>query len=183
MEGGSMPKAKRGRAQHIVEIEPTRERRVKGAIERLVRPIEDCHGAWSRPLKAVDTLSAMMREGSIGFPERQAGERFHDLFRLAHFDGLFASDTTRIPVILANGANGRGADGNEAARLQILCALDALGGIQSPGGSCAWYVLGCELPLTRWAIEVGWSGRRVSRLAASGVLLTDLGILRGYWHT
>jgi hypothetical protein len=178
-----MPQARRGRGQHIVEIEPTRERRAKGAIERLAVPIEDCRGERSRPLKAVDTLSAMMREGSIGSREKKAGDRFHKLFRLAHFDGLFASDTTRLPVILANGSNGRGIAGNEAARLQILCVLDALGGIQSPGGSCAWYVLGCELPLTRWAIEVGWGGHRVSRLAASGVLLTDLGILRGYWHT
>jgi hypothetical protein len=125
----------------------------------------------------------MLREGTIGNPERRAGERFHDLFRLAHLDNLYASDTTPLPVILANDANGRSVQGNEAARLQILSALDALGGIQSPGGSCAWHVLGCELPLTRWALTVGWSGRRVSRLAASGVLLTDLGILRGYFHT
>jgi hypothetical protein len=178
-----MPKARRGRGRDVVDLLPTRERRAKGPIERLDRPVEDAWGEWSKPLKAVDTLTAMLREGTIGNPEKKAGERFHDLFRLAHFDGLFASDTTRLPVILANGSNGRGIDGNEAARLQILSALDALGGIQSPGGSCAWYVLGCELPLNRWAMTVGWSGRRVSRLAASGVLITDLGILRGYWHT
>lgn len=177
-----MPKTARGRRRDVVELEPTRERRAQGPIERLVAPIEDTRGEWSRPLHAVDTLTAMLREGSIGAPERAAGLRFHDLFRLAHLDGLFASDTTRLGVILANGSNGRGVEGNEMARLQILSALDALGGIQSPGGSCAWYVLGCELPLTRWAVQ-GWAGRRVSRLAASGVLITDLGILRAYFHT
>jgi hypothetical protein len=82
----------------------------------------------------------------------------------------------------ANGNNGRHAEGSEAARLAVISALDALGGVQSPGpGSCAWYVLGCELPLTRWALEIGWGTRRVSRLAASGVLLADLGILRAHY--
>jgi hypothetical protein len=177
-----MAKPRRRRSLDSAEFKPTRERRAKGPIERLTIPVEDSHGEWSRPLRAVDTLTAMLREGSIGLSEKKAGDRFHDLFRLAHFDGLFAADPTRLPVILANGRSGRSVDGNEAARLQIFSALDALGGVRQPGGSCAWYVLGCELPLTRWALEIGWAGHRVSRLAASGVLITGLGILRGYWH-
>ena len=72
-------------------------------------------------------------------------------------------------------------NGSEAARLAVNGAIDALGGRASPGGSCAWHVLGCEMPLTRWVI--GYSGRRISRLAASGILLTDLGILSAYFHT
>jgi hypothetical protein len=180
-----MPKARRGRNRaELVLLTVTAERRAQGPIERLPRPIEDANGEWSKPLRAVDTLSCMLREGTITERERKAGDRFHDDFRRAHLDGLFGNDTTRIPVVLANGNNGRFfAEGSEAARLGVMSAIDALGGIVSPGGSCAWHVLGLELPLTRWALEIGWGPRRVSRLAASGILLADLGILRAHYAT
>ena len=177
-----MPKARRGRGSQAL-LSATAERRAHGPIERVARPIEDARGDWSRPLRALDTLACMLREGTITEQEREAGDRFHDDFRRAHLDGLFASDTTRIPVVLANGNNGRGVNGNEACRLAVMSAIDALGGQGSAGAECAWYVLGCELPLTRWALEIGWGARRVSRLQASGILITDLGILRAYYAT
>src|SRR6516162_8946314 len=180
---GMMSKARRGRGRGGQDILATLtpERRARGLIEASLVPIEDANGHSSKPLRALDTLACMLREGTITERERKAGDRFHDEFRRAHLDGLFAADTTRIPVVLANGNNGRFAEGSEAARLAVMSALDALGGIASPGGSCAWYVLGLELPLTRWALEIGWGTRRVSRLAASGILLADLGILRVHY--
>ena len=178
-----MPKARRGRGRGQVLVLVTGERRAQGPIERVPRPIEDANGDWSRPLRALDTISCMLREKTITEREAKAANLFHDEFRRAHLDGLFASDTTRIPVVLANGNNGRFAMGSEAARLAVMGAIDALGGVGSPGGSCAWHVLGCELPLTRWALEVGWGTRRVWRLQASGILITDLGILRAYYAT
>lgn len=180
-----MAKSRRGRgpvvARGVVgavvarELTPTKERRAQGAIERLAVPIEDMQGQWSRPLIGLDTLSRMERAGSIGGAERRAGTRFHGQFRRAHLDKLFASDTARTPVILANG-NWREAEGNESARLAVISALDALGGIGSPGGSCAWDVLGCELSLERFAQR-----RRIHNLTATGILLTDLAILRAYY--
>jgi hypothetical protein len=162
----------------------TPERRAQGPVERLPMPVEDSLGAWSRPLRALDTLTCMLREGTISEREKVAGDRFHDEFRRAHLDGLFASDTARLPVILSNGNNWRPVNGSEAARLAVNGAIDALGGVTSPGGSCAWHVLGCEVGLTRWAMTIGWgSGRRVSRLAAAGILLADLGILSAYFDT
>jgi hypothetical protein len=123
----------------------------------------------------------MEREGVLDPGQRRAGERFHDLFRYAHLDRLFAADMSRLGVILANGSNVRDIDGDADARQMVLAAIDLLGGLQSPGGSCAWHVLGCEMSLGRWALSVGWSGRRLHPKMASGILQADLGVLRRHW--
>jgi hypothetical protein len=176
-----MPKARRVSTQGC-ELLPTVERLGHGPIERLLVPIEDTAGQWSRPLIGLDTLARMERAGTIGEAEARAGSRFHDQFRSAHLDNLFAADTTRIPVVLANGNNRNGHDANEGARLSVLSALDALGGPQSPGGSCAWHVLGCELSIQQWALRIGWGDRRrLHNLTATGILLTDLAILRAHY--
>jgi hypothetical protein len=61
-------------------------------------------------------------------------------------------------------------------------AIQAVGGIASPAGSCLWHVLGWQKSLKEWAIEQGWSGRRVSPEAASGILIAALGALESH-HT
>jgi len=156
---------------------PTPERRRHDPIGPAPHPIQDSHGAIARPLKVVDMLARMELAGEIGPGERRAGEKFHDLYRVAHLDPLHASDPTRVPVMLAKG-NVRLTEGNEDARLRVLRAIDALGGLGSPGGSCACHVLGEEMSLTQWAQTVGWNGPyRMSRIKAPGCLITVLGIL------
>jgi hypothetical protein len=162
---------------NLLELTPTPERRAQGPIERLAKPVSDVAGVWSRPLKAVDTLGAMLREGSIGDRQARAGDRFHSLFRAAALDQLQAADTTRVGVILAPQNGYRQIFGNEAAHLQITGAIDALGGSASLMASCAWHVLGCELSIARWALEIG----RIHRKTASGILLADLEILEKYF--
>ncbi|MBV9858739.1 MAG: hypothetical protein JO038_01335 [Alphaproteobacteria bacterium] len=66
----------------------------------------------------------------------------------------------------------------ETARNAIWRAISAVGGIGSPAGSCLWHVLGWERSLKEWALEQGWSGRRVSQEAASGILVAALGALQ-----
>ena len=61
-------------------------------------------------------------------------------------------------------------------------AIQVVGGIASPAGSCLWHVLGWQQSLKEWAIEQGWSGRRVSPEAASGILIAALGALESH-HT
>src|SRR5690348_16114610 len=136
-----MPKARRrrGQSEDLPALVTTPERRAKGPIEQLITPIEDALGQWVKPLIGLDTLLRMERAGSIKPQERRAGIRFHDQFRRAHLDHLFASDTTRIPVVLANGNNWREVEGSESARLSVFSAIDALGGLHSHGGSCAWH--------------------------------------------
>ena len=124
----------------------------------------------------------MLARGSITIKMRQAGDHFHDLFRASSLDGLYSADPNRIPVQLNTSRVWLNGGGNEAARLSVLSGLDALGGMQSPGGSCAWHVLGCEMPLKTWALSCGWAGRRVDKAIAAGILIADLGILKEYYR-
>jgi hypothetical protein len=71
--------------------------------------------------------------------------------------------------------------GNEAARLSVVSALDALGGLHSPGGACAWHVLGCETTIEKWALTSGWANRRITRDMAAGILVSALGILKAHY--
>jgi hypothetical protein len=44
-----------------------------------------------------------------------------------------------------------------------------------------WHVLGWERSLKEWALEQGWSGRRVSQETASGILIAALGVLESHF--
>ena len=77
----------------------------------------------------------MLVRGSITPSMHSAGALFHDLFRVAGLDAMWSADPTRVPVQLSGGRIWANGGGSEAARLQIASALDALGGITSPGGA------------------------------------------------
>jgi hypothetical protein len=63
------------------------------------------------------------------------------------------------------------------ARRRVNAALDALGGHDSPAGSCVWFVVGLEMSVREWAARQGWSGRPVPQPIASGMLVAGLGVL------
>ena len=153
------------------------------AAERLERQIVDAEGGIGRPWQTLDTLTRMARAGSIATGMQKAGEIFHEQFRLASLDPLRAADPTRIPV-LANTGNRvwRGGFGNAEARRQVLLTLDVLGGMQLPGGSCAWHVLGCEWTLDEWSRSRVWANRRIDVRSAAGILLVDLGLLQRHFR-
>jgi hypothetical protein len=81
-----------------VAVTPTPERRNHGIVERLERPIADESGRPARPYRAVDTLAAMERRGSITAGMRQAGEDFRARFATAQLDPLRAPDWSRLRV-------------------------------------------------------------------------------------
>ena len=162
---------------------PTPERRHHGPIERLDQVIADDNCRPSRPYRAVDTLAMMQRRGSITPAMRQAAENFRVRFATAQLDPLRALDWSR----LRSGVPSRrlGADDaglrTEAARRAVWRAIQAVGGIASPAGSCLWHIIGWEQSLKEWACEQGWNGRRVSQEAASGILIATLGALEAYF--
>src|SRR5215470_9589842 len=164
-------------------VPPTPERRNHDAVERLERPIADESGRPARPYRAVDTLGAMERRGSITAGMRQAGEDFRARFATAQLDPLRAPDWSRLRV----GSSSRFGAGDETglriegARNVVWRAILAVGGIGSPAGSCLWHVVGWERSLKEWALEQGWSGRRVSQEAASGILIAALGALEAHF--
>ncbi len=121
----------------------------------------------------------MERRGAITAEMRAAGEDFRARFRHAQLDPLRAANLARTPGASYVGGTG---GGFEYARTQIWRAILALGGLGSPGGSCLWHVVGLERSLKQWALETGWSGRRVSQDAASGILIAALGALENYWR-
>jgi hypothetical protein len=161
---------------------PTAERLQHGPIERLERTIADSAGHPSRPYRAIDTLAMMERRGSITAGMRQAGEDFRARFAVAQLDPLRALDLSHLRL----GQRSLRPDGEgpglriDAARTAVWRALQAVGGIASPGGSCLWHVVGWECSLKQWAIEQGWSGRRVSQESASGILVAALGVLEAH---
>ncbi len=162
---------------------PTPERRQHGVIERPERAIGDAAGHPSRPYRAVDTLAIMLRRGSITAGMRQAGEDFRARFALAQLDPLRALDLSRLR--LGERSLRPDSDGPalriEAARGTVWRAIQAVGGIASPAGSCLWHVIGWERSLKEWALEQGWSGRRVSQESASGILIAALGALESHF--
>jgi len=163
---------------------PTEERHRQGTIERLDRPIADETGRTARPYRAVDTLAAMERRGSITPGMRQVAEDFRLRFVTAQLDPLRALDYSRP----RDGGTGRAQGGGEpglrveSARQHVWRAIVAVGGPSSPGGSCLWHVVGWERSLKEWASSQGWNGRRVSQEAASGILIAALGALETHYR-
>jgi hypothetical protein len=180
---GSAPRIGSAAAIREVAGAPTLERRRQGRIERLDHAIADDSCRPSRPYRAVDTLALMQRRGSITAAMRQAAEDFRVRFAAAQLDPLRAFDWSRLKSGVA--ARRFGPDDaslrTEAARRTVWRAIQAVGGIASPAGSCLWHVVGWEQSLKEWACEQGWNGRRVSQEAASGILVAALGALEAHF--
>jgi hypothetical protein len=163
---------------------PTPERLRHGVVERIERPIADSTGLIGRPYRVVDTLALMERRGSITHGMRQAGEDFRARFAVAQLDPLRALDLSRLRLgdrVLRPNEDGPGLR-IEAARTAVWRAIGSVGGIASPAGSCLWHVVGWGCSLKEWALEQGWSGRRVSQEAASGILIAALGALEAHFQ-
>ncbi len=170
-------------AEADTDVAPTPERYRHGAIVRLQQSIPDSAGAIARPRRAVDTLLAMERRGSITVAMRQAGQDFRRHFALAQLDPLRAVDWSK-PRQVGTIANRGGEAGGQIdkAREFVWLAIRAVGGPRSPGGSCLWHVVGWECSLKDWAVGQGWAGRRISEESASGILIAALGALEAHYR-
>jgi hypothetical protein len=165
-------KARAKRAVSEQAIEPSPERRRHGRIERVSRQIADQRGDPARPFRAVDTLAAMERHGTITSSMRQAADDFRRDFQIAGLDTLRAMPLTRL-----GGSGGALSDARLDARRRVHRALTGLGGPGSPAGSCLWHIVGLEQTLKGWALREGWSGRPIGEKTAAGVLIAALGAL------
>ncbi len=156
----------------------------EGPIERLDRPIADDTGRAARPYRAIDTLAAMERRGSITAGMRQAAEDFRVRFVMAQLDPLRALDYSRPRD---GGTGRRKAAANRGCGSKTPASMSGERSSpsavpSSPGGSCLWHVVGWERSLKEWALEQGWNGRRVSQEAASGILIAALGALETHYR-
>jgi hypothetical protein len=159
-------------------IEPSKERRrqTPGSIERAEKQIADANGDEGHPWQAVGLLDQLERRGAIDSRQRQAGEEFNRLFHLAALEPLRAanmdSDLTRLSKSFGGVEFHRG---SEAAYRKVSAALDALDGLHSPGGSCAYCVLGLGMSRREWAGRQRWRGQDPN--SATGTLICVLSVL------
>jgi len=128
--------------------------------------------------RAVDTLGLMLSHGSITQDMHDAGQLFRSLFRRAAFDTMATSQLLRISGRPEDGASTLQAD----ARRRVAVALDALGGHESPAGSCIWFVVGLEFSVRDWAARQGWAGKPVHGPIGQGILVAALGMLAGHFR-
>jgi hypothetical protein len=147
--------------------------RVKGRELEEVRE-KDPEGRIVVHHRTVDTLGKMLRSGTITQEMHNVAKDLQATFIVAKLDPIRALPFLRVP------GTGREPDLNERqldARRRIHRAMQALGGISSPAGSCVWHVVGLQRSVREWAIRQGWGGRPVRQEQAQGILIAALGML------
>ena len=129
--------------------------------------------------RTVDTLGKMRRAGTIDQAMHDAAKDFQAAFIIAQLDPLQALPMLRVP------GTGPDPDLNDRqlhARRRVYKALEALGGISSPAGSCVWHVIGLQRSVREWAMRQGWRGRSVDQKEAKGILIAALGMLARHYR-
>jgi hypothetical protein len=122
----------------------------------------------------------MLRAGTITKDMHDAARDFQAQFTVARFDVVRCMPLVRLP------GGGGAADLTDAqvdARCRVGSALDALGGLGSPAGSCVWHVVGLQRSIREWAMRQGWGGRPVRVEQAQGILVAGRGCGRGTMAT
>jgi hypothetical protein len=127
--------------------------------------------------RLVDSLGRMRKSRTIDQAMYDAACDFRCNFTVANLDPLRALPILRVP------GTGREPELNARqvdARRRVHKALEALGGISSPAGSCIWHVVGMQQSVREWATRQGWSGRPVRQEQAQGILVAALGVLSAH---
>jgi hypothetical protein len=127
--------------------------------------------------RTVDTLGRMLKAGTITPEMHDAAQDFQSNFIIAQLDTLRALPVLRVP------GTGREPDLNERqlhAKRRVHEAMQALGGLSSPAGSCVWHVVGLQRSVREWAMRQGWGGRPVRQEQAQGILVAALGVLAAH---
>ena len=128
--------------------------------------------------RTVDTLGRMLRAGTISKDMHDAARDFQAAFTIARFDSILC-----MPLVRLSGSSGelRLSEAQLDARRRVGEALDALGGLGSPAGSCVWHIVGLQRSIREWAMRQGWGGRPVRIEQAQGILVAAVGVLAGYY--
>ncbi len=127
--------------------------------------------------RTVDTFGIMLRAGTITKDMHDAARDFQAQFTIACFDVVRCMPLFRLP----GGGPGDLTEAQVDARLRVGKALDALGGLGSPAGSCVWHVVGLQRSLREWAMRQGWGGRPINEKQAQGILIAGLGVLMRHY--
>jgi Domain of unknown function (DUF6456) len=126
--------------------------------------------------RTVDTLGRMLKSGIIDQAMYDAARDFQAAFTIANLDPIRAAPIPRVPGGRTENVSDRQLD----ARRRVHAAMQALGGINSPAGSCIWHIVGLQRSVREWAARQGWSGRPVRHEQAQGILIAALGMLAAH---
>ncbi len=151
----------------------SRQQEVQGRECEQVRE-KDPDGRIVMHHRSVDTLRRMLKSGAIDEAMSDAARDFQAAFTIANLDPIRAVTILRVP------GSRREPDLTERqldARRRVHTAMQALGGINSPAGSCVWHVVGLQRSVREWALRQGWNGRPVRQEQAQGILVAALGML------
>ena len=124
--------------------------------------------------RTVDTLGKMLRAGTISHEMHDAARAFQADFTMANLDPIRARPLLRMP---GSGHEPCLSERQIDARRRVHAAMEALGGINSPAGSCVWHVVGLQRSVREWAVRQGWNGRPLRQERAQGILVAALGML------
>lgn len=124
--------------------------------------------------RTIDSLGLLLRNGAITAPMHDAGQEFNRVFVAAQLSPIGAAPLDRIP-----GGPWRESMTERCARARKRLgeALDAVGGIGSPGGCALWHVAGLGRSVKEWSVLEGWNGRALNPYEAKGILVGALGVL------
>ena len=128
--------------------------------------------------RTVDILRKMLRAGTISQEMYDAASDFQANFIIAQLDTLRALPILRVP------GTGRAPELNErqlGAKRRVNDAIEALGGVASPAGSCVWHVVGLQRSMREWSLHQGWCGRSVDQKETKGILTAALGTLARHY--
>lgn len=124
--------------------------------------------------RCIDSLGILLRNRSITPEMHDAGQEFNRSFVFAQMNPAGAPPLDRVP-------GGQWHDSITErvvwARKRMHEALDAVGGINSPGGCALWYVAGLGQSVREWSALEGWNGRTLNQYEAKGILISALGVL------
>jgi hypothetical protein len=120
----------------------------------------------------------MLRAGTITKDMHDGARDFQAHFTIARFDVVRCMPLVRLP---GSGGPGDLTDAQVDARRHVGKALDALGGLGSPAGSCVWHVVGMQRSIREWAMRQGWGGRPIRVEQAQGILVAALGMLVAHY--
>lgn len=128
--------------------------------------------------RTIDSLGLLLRNGAITAAMHDAGQEFNRIFVAAQLSSIGAAPLDRIP-----GGTWRDSMTERCAwaRKRLGEALDAVGGIGSPGGCALWHVAGLGRSVKEWSALEGWNDRPLNAYEAKGILVSALGVLAGHY--
>lgn len=129
--------------------------------------------------RTVDTVGRLLKNGMLAENEAGAANRFRQDFHRGQLDPARAPDIGRIPT---RGKRYGVSSRIEEARDAVWHAMQSLGGMRSPAGSCVWYIVGAGYTIREWSIQQSF-GRGVSlrHEVATGILVGALGALQAHY--